>query len=153
MKILLIEDDETKASSITNYITEEFVSIKVINRKKSWQSGLLEILDNMIYNVVLLDMSMPRYDAEVGDVNEEFEAFAGEELLNEMYRKEISANVCVITSFDFFGKNSERVDANTLDKRMKCKFKDNYKRMIYFSYSSSKWKDELKDFLKGVIVE
>ncbi|MBU1195209.1 MAG: response regulator [Proteobacteria bacterium] len=147
MKILLIEDDDIKAADIINFLEKEIDEVSEISRKNSWQSGLLEILDNLIYDFILLDMSMPRYDAEFGVTNEEFEPFAGLELLKEMKRKKISKSVCVITAFDVFGKDESKITAEELNIKLEQEFSGNYKGMVYFSRSLINWKDDLKTII------
>ncbi|MFP8644515.1 hypothetical protein ACLHWY_23495 [Priestia aryabhattai] len=151
MELLLIEDDDIKADIIMEFLTEESKLTDSIIRKQSWQSGIIEIINNKEkYNLVLLDMSMPRYDANVGDVNEEFETFAGWDILREMKRRDIILKVCVITSFDYFGEGENVLDSNTLNEELEEEFPKLYKGMIYFNSSQINWKEELKQLiLKG----
>lgn len=150
MNILFIEDDDIKASMILDFLNEEESFKANITRKKSWQSGLLEVMDNKeIYDFILLDMSMPRYDFDIGDVNEEFETYAGWELLKEMKRIHIYIPTCIITSFDFFEKDENLISYESLDVILKKEFPDFYKGIIYINSSFVDWKDKLKNTLKG----
>lgn len=150
MKILFIEDDDIKATTIIDFIQEDVFRDGQINiiRKKSWQSGLLEVMDNNDnYDLVLLDMSMPRYDFDVGDVNEEFETYAGWELLKEMKRIHIYLSTYIITSFDHFGHDQKSINYEKLDLILAKEFTDFYKGMIYFNSSLVDWKDKIKKIL------
>ncbi|MEH7435756.1 hypothetical protein [Bacillus thuringiensis] len=145
MKLLLIEDDDIKADIIIDFLKDESKLTNSIVRKHSWQSGIIEIIGNKDnYDLVLLDMSMPRYDADVGDVNEEFETFAGWDILREMKRRNIILKVCVITSFDYFGEGNNVLESHTLNEELEQEFPILYKGMIYFNSSQINWKDELR---------
>lgn len=145
MNVLLVEDDDIKASSI-----EEFLENKIekINRKKSWQTGLIEIIKNMKYDLILLDMSMPRYDYDGSDNSYEFEPFAGWEIMKEMKRRKIIVNTIVITSFGTFGKDDNRIDVNVLNDRLKNEFSNFYRGIIKYNSSIVTWKEELEKILK-----
>ncbi|PHB39294.1 hypothetical protein COE82_18450 [Bacillus wiedmannii] len=149
MKILFVEDDDIKANVILDYIQNEISETHEIIRKHSWQGGIIEIIKKSnMYNMILLDMSMPRYDSDVGDVNEEFEAFAGWDIIKEMNRRGIVIPTCVITSFDYFGENDEIIDGHTLDEKLKEEFPNIYMGMIYFNSSQMIWKENLLQKLK-----
>jgi len=150
MNILLIEDDEIKAENILNFLNKEQKNQSKLFWKKSWQGGLIEILDNNIYDIILLDMSMPRYDSEICDSNEEFETFAGRELMKEMKRKKIFTPVCVVTAFDIFGKDEYKLNAEELNVELTNEFKNFYLGMISFSTSLVNWKDELLQVIERV---
>lgn len=152
MKLLFIDDDDIKFNTIHEYLIETERFIASITWKRSWQSGLIEILDNHeAYELVLLDMSMPRYDPEIGDVNEEFETFAGRDLLKEMKRTQVTIPVCVITSFDYFGTEDELINHENLDTALRDEFSPFYKGMIYFNSSQNDWKEKLNKILIGVV--
>ena len=149
MHLLLVEDDDKKANDIYEFIDDEYNQSVKITRKRSWQSGLIEMFDNGdVYKMILLDMSMPRYDPDVGDVNEEFETFAGREFLEEMDRCNIKIPVCIITAFDYFGENENMINYEQLDKILLEEFPSFYKGMVYFHSSTTNWRHKLKGFLQ-----
>lgn len=145
MDILLIEDDDIKASNIEEFLQNK---IKKITRKKSWQTGLVEIIKNRSYNLILLDMSMPRYDYDGSDNLYEFEPFAGWEIMKEMKRRKININTIVVTSFGTFGKDENRIDVNGLNDKLKLEFSNFYKGIIRYNSSIVTWKEELDKVLK-----
>lgn len=145
MDILLIEDDDIKASNIEEFLQNK---IKKITRKKSWQTGLVEIVKNRSYNLILLDMSMPRYDYDGSDNLYEFEPFAGWEIMKEMKRRKINISTIVITSFGTFGKDENRIDVNGLNDKLELEFSNFYKGIIRYNSSIVTWKEELEKVLK-----
>ncbi len=145
MDILLIEDDDIKASNIEEFLQNK---IKKITRKKSWQTGLVEIVKNRSYDLILLDMSMPRYDYDGSDNLYEFEPFAGWEIMKEMKRRKINISTIVITSFGTFGKDENRIDVNGLNDKLELEFSNFYKGIIRYNSSIVTWKEELEKVLK-----
>lgn len=147
MNILHIEDDDIKAKTLLNFI-KSLPTKYSIERRVSWQSGIIEIINNGdLYDFLILDMSMPRYDYSVGDVNEEFETFAGWDILKEMKRRNIHIKCIVLTAFDYFGEGPDIIDRHTLDQALKSDFSDFYEGMIFFNTTQTAWKDELVAYL------
>ena len=135
MRILLIEDNNYKSEQIQFYIENNFSNIEIVLRK-SYNSGLRELIRNSEYNLILLDMSLPNYDIEPGESGGDFEN-AGEYLLEEMYRRDINIDVVIVTMYHNY------VDEN-MDSNLKENFK-NYLGVIYFDLNDpDTWKNELK---------
>ena len=66
MNILLVEDNNYKIEQLEAFITSEFPAMS-LTVKKSYHSGLKEIILNSRYDLVLLDVSMPTYDIQPGE--------------------------------------------------------------------------------------
>lgn len=142
MRILLVEDDDIKAENIMDFIGGN------ITRKKSWQSGLMEIIRNRSYDLIILDMSMPRYDYDGSGTTYDFESFAGLDIMKEMKRREIIIPTIVITSFDSFGQEEQRIDINKLKDNLNVEFSEFYKCTISYNSLILTWKEELIEFFK-----
>lgn len=69
MKLLIIEDDLNKLNNLENFINsyfnEKLITIDLIV-KNSYQSGLESILTND-FDLLFLDMSLPSFDAYIGN--------------------------------------------------------------------------------------
>ena len=99
MKVLFVEDENVKQSNIVTYLKDE-LGVENISVVNSLMGGMLA-LRNGKFDIVLLDMSLPLYDINGEDEElNEFEAFGGIEILDEIDRKELSVKVLVITAFD-----------------------------------------------------
>jgi DNA-binding NarL/FixJ family response regulator len=142
MKILLIEDNEHKKNLLLSFIKEEFSDIEV-ELKKSYNSGLRELIKNDDYSLILLDMSLPNYDIAPGESGGDFESLAGKYLLNEMYRRDININVVIVTMYkDYVDKE--------FDSNLKENF-PNYRGVIYFDLNDPDgWKNELRTILNSI---
>ncbi|MED4698714.1 response regulator [Lysinibacillus capsici] len=151
MNILLIEDTLTKIKAVKSFLLNSNITIENIECRHSWQSGLLELINNSEkYDFLILDMSMPRYDADIADSNEEFETYAGWEILKEINRLNLSIPSCIFTSYDYFGEGSEAINREEINESLKQEFPNIYKGLIYFRNSESTWKDKLMKVLTEV---
>lgn len=149
MKALMIEDDDYKAKDILDFMNSNYLDIE-IERKISYQSGLKSII-NCKFDFILLDMSLPRYDTCNGESVDEFETFAGREILSEMDRRNIKTKVIVITSFDVFGEDEYKIDGKQLNEILKKDYDDIYVDMVYYNPSLLNWKKMLMHKINNII--
>jgi CheY-like chemotaxis protein len=142
MKVLLIEDTEHKKDLIVSFLRVEFPDIQ-LELRKSYNSGLREIIKNQNYDLILLDMSLPNYDISTGETGGDFESMAGKFLLQEMYRRDININVAIVTMYK-----------NYTDQEFKTGLRDSFKNylgVIYFNFNEpDSWKNELKIIINTI---
>jgi CheY-like chemotaxis protein len=147
MKILYVEDDPTKVKQVLKFLKENVPGCNLTIRN-SYTSGVLEIRSNK-FDLILLDMSLPLYDILDCDPDEsnDFETFAGIDILEEMKRIRNSTNVIIITAFDVLGDNENRVNLKQLDDRMSKEYTPFYKGIIHYNTFSLEWSNMLKIFI------
>lgn len=137
MKVLFIEDNPQKLKQVCDFLELHYNDIELTIRK-SYNSGLRELIRNNSYSLILLDMSLPNYDIEPGESGGDFEKYAGKFLLSEMYRRDITTNVLIITMY-----------LNYVDEEFTSELKDNFPNYLGVVYYNVKepdgWKNELKD--------
>ncbi|MDD6628194.1 MAG: hypothetical protein PUF03_08085 [Lachnospiraceae bacterium] len=144
MNILYVEDEEEKAREVMTYLSEK----NNVVLKKSYSSGVSAIYDSS-YDLILLDMSLPLYDYGSEDEDEnEFDTFAGIDIIDELVRLERAEKVAIITAFDILGEDDSRVDVHQLDKRLRLEYAKNYIGTIYYDVSSLEWRRELQEIIK-----
>jgi len=143
MNILIIEDDELKHTHLEKF-AKTLLPKSNFTWKKSYQSGLQEILSNS-YDLVLLDMSMHIYEKTAQETGGSFETYAGRMILNEIDMNEIATKVIVITGYDVYNDGKTLA---TLKKEMRDEFGDFYLDTVYFIGSEDKWKTELTQLIK-----
>ncbi len=150
MKILFIEDEIIKEKQISEYLNSSFEDITIMI-EKSLMAGIKRIQKEK-YDIILLDMSLPLYDFS-GDIEEinEFEAFAGIDLLDEMARINYSCKVIVITAFDVIEDDEKKLSLQQIDDQMTRDYPQIYIGSIHYNSSSLEWKIELNKILAGVI--
>ena len=141
MKILFIEDNPQKLKQVLSYIESNHADCSVEIRK-SYNSGLRELISNNEYSLILLDMSLPNYDIVPGESGGDFEKYAGKFILNEMYRRDIGTNVLVLTMYP-----------NYVDEEFTNELKDNFSNYLGVIYYNVKepdgWKNELTAVLNS----
>lgn len=104
MEILYVEDEQNKAHQVMQVIKDNIPSANIYLRN-SYNAALMEI-NRETLDLVLLDMSLPLYDISKCMEYEEdndFETFAGIDLLEELVRLDSTKKVIIITAFDVLG--------------------------------------------------
>ena len=126
MNILYVEDEEVKAKEVLASLDEKCN----VDFRKSLSGGLSAIQENQ-YDVVLLDMSLPLYDYDSEDEDEnDFETFAGIDILEELMRKSRNDKVVVITAFDILGEGENEITMPQLDANLQEEYKEIYPGLI-----------------------
>lgn len=144
MRILVIEDEENKAThilSLLNNIAEK----PEVDLAKSYMSALIQ-LKKRNYDIVILDMSLPLNDNNY--VQEDFNTFAGLEILDELKRKQRTERVIVFTAFDILGENEKRISLSELDERMQMTYSGNYVGCVHYNALSLEWQAEIINKIK-----
>ena len=144
MHILYIEDEEEKARDVSTFLAEK----NTVILRKSYSAGVSAIYDE-VFDFILLDMSLPLYDYGCEDEDEnEFDTFAGVDIIEELVRLNRAEKVVIITAFDILGEDDNKVDITQLDFKLKANYEKNYLGIIYYDASSLEWRRELQEILK-----
>ncbi|WP_416829288.1 hypothetical protein [Ectobacillus polymachus] len=150
MRILYVEDDDSKVLEVKKLVID-FIPDSKLKISNSLTSGIAEIRGNK-YDLILLDMSLPLYDFKDCDDEEgnDFETFAGIDILEEMKRIKVETNVIIITAFDVLGENDNKLNLKQLDERMIKDFSSTYKGIIHYKSSSLEWRNALIKLIKDI---
>lgn len=144
MKILYVEDEEVKAKEVIDVLNNK----GTIDLKKSLNSGLA-VIQEKTFDLILLDMSLPLYDYSSVDENEnDFETFAGLDILEELDRKGRNDKVVIITAFDVLGEGENETTMAQLDEKLQEEYEDVYLGLIYYDSSSLEWRRSLQKLLE-----
>ena len=144
MKILYVDDEEVKAEEVLDVLNNK----GIIDFRKSLNSGLAAIQEKN-FDLILLDMSLPLYDYSSVDENEnDFETFAGIDILEELDRKGRNDKVGIITAFDILGEGENEITMVQLDDKLQEEYKDVYLGLIYYDSSSLEWRRSLQKLLE-----
>ena len=147
MKILFIEDEIVKQNEILKYLYAE-LSQSEVEVAHSLMGGMLA-LKKCEFELVLLDMSLSLYDLNGEDEGiNEFEAFGGIEILDEIERKELFVKVLVITAFDVIEDDTKKIHLEQLNQQMMENYSSIYLGCIHYDQSSLEWKSELKKYIE-----
>ncbi|WP_106391943.1 response regulator [Enhygromyxa salina] len=151
MTILIIEDDPNKLKQLASHVRETMRSAEIVEAS-SYQSGLKAILADK-YDLCILDMTMPNYEAKTSAEGGRQRPFAGRDILREVKRKSISVPIVVVTQFDTFGQGRKVLKRDELARELRKTFTDIFCGMIYYSASRTDWKKQLTRVLIAKVEE
>lgn len=143
MKLLIIEDDKIKIEKLTSFLSHHDFDLK-----ESFQSGL-DALRNTKYDLLILDMTIPLWEKENNDLNQNYEQFGGEKILREMKRKKIIVPVILFTMFDKFPIGDEVLTFEQISAKYKENF-DFYIEAVYYDSRNDDWKNKLINLIESV---
>ncbi len=142
MRILCMEDQEAKYKHIKEVLEKYNIEL---NWKKTYQSGLIELLNNA-FDIVLLDMSMPISENESSKDN--FDNYAGMSVLREIKRKRYSVMVIIVTGFADFQKGNEVITLHELLNEIEEKYENFFLGCIKYDSTSIEWQNKLLELLR-----
>ena len=147
--ILVIEDDGNKLTQLCSFLRDSFQSVDV-RTARSLQSGIKRVRES-IPTLVLLDMTLPNFDATPDDAGGQTHNFGGREFLKQLDRFSIRVPVIVVTQFTTFGRGTQTIELGDLDKQLKESFRENYAGAVYYHASIHRWKEELKQLITSYL--
>ena len=149
MKILVVEDDENKRLQLDHFLRRSFPQARMIEAR-SLQSGLRMIRHDPPA-LVLLDMTLPNYDADFDEPGGQTHIFGGREFLRQMDRFDISIPVIVITQFETFGEGTSEIGLSELDAELRAEHGTIYKGSIYYHAAIHGWEEQLESEMKRAL--
>ena len=149
MNIVLIEDDEHKRRQILLFMQEEFPSYSV-SVSMSYTSGL-QAVRRLEPDLVLLDMSLPNYDGDLGGTDGgKFRSYGGRDILYQIKRRKIGSKVLIVTQYDTFASEANAKTLDTLVDELKQEFSGNFLDAVFYNASHDEWKTGLRRWLRAV---
>jgi CheY-like chemotaxis protein len=149
MKILVVEDDENKRLQLNHFLQRAFPKTQAIEAR-SLQSGLRLIRQDPPA-LVLLDMTLPNYDADFDEPGGQTHIFGGREFLRQMDRFDIAVPVIVVTQFETFGKGTAEIGLNELDAELRTDHGNIYRGSIYYHAAIHGWEEQLEKLMRQVL--
>lgn len=145
MNILIIEDDETKASALENYLRARLPGAQ-IDHGQSLHSGLRLALEDKA-DLIFLDMTMTNFDRGKDEDGGRPHAFAGREILRRMKRQRIDTPVVVFTQFRRFDDDKNSMTLDELTNDLKEKF-PNFLGTVQYQLNVEGWKDQIDKYIQ-----
>jgi len=145
MRILIVEDEASKFEQLSNVIKSVFANASIIS-SESLLSAIFNIAENNIYDLAILDMSLPNYDiSDEEPTGGDSESFAGRELMFQMKLRGKLCPIIVVTQYQSFEKGLR--DLNDLDSEFKREFPEYYLGCVYYNAAVDGWVEKFKDYL------
>lgn len=140
-RLLIIEDSDDKFA-----LLEDYLESALLTRRRSYQSGVYELISNS-FDIVILDMTLPTYDVTENDSGYQLLPFGGEMVLSELKRRKISVPVVVVTQYGSFFEGDKEISFEDLTRRLEAAYADLVRKVIYLDAGNSQWKSDLRKFL------
>ena len=141
MEILIIEDNPNKLRHIKNFLNEYYCE-QLIDETYSFNGGKTKIYEK-IWDLILLDMSLPTYDITHTEYGGDKKPVAGKNLMKRMLNRKIYTPVIIITQFETF--DDDRISLDSLNQEFNEKFNAVWKGTVF--YGNDDWNIELKKLL------
>jgi CheY-like chemotaxis protein len=141
ISILIVEDDDNKLTQLSHHL-HRIVPEAEIATARSLQSGLRS-LKQTVPSLVVLDMTLPNYDASPDEAGGQTHPFGGREFLSQIDRFDIQVPVIVVTQFETFGKAPHVMKLINLDAELRNSFPRVYCGAIYYHAAVEGWQEQL----------
>jgi len=140
MKILIAEDSPEKLIQIEHLLVESIgVEKNKITITKN-KEETIDILENSIFDLIILDMSLPKYKSEDSNIIH----LAGKEVLIFLKHQRKNIPTVVLTAHDVFGHHDAQISLNKLTLDLNKRFKKFLKGVYPWDASSDEWKNLMK---------
>lgn len=148
MRILVVEDDARKGDAIVALL-KSILGEAEIDLARSYQSGMRSIVECMP-DLLILDMSLPNYDAAPGQRSGKPRPLGGFEIMRKLRRSGIQTRSIVLTQLDHFGDGGQEYDFDDLTAKCRAEFPDTFLGSIYYAQSSSDWMGRLVEIVTAL---
>lgn len=144
MRLLIVEDDEEKASRLSEFMTTTYSPENTVTAR-SLQTGLRAALGES-FDLLLLDMTMTNFDRTVKEDGGRPHHFAGREILRQLQRENIHLPTIVVTQFGRFGEEAETMTLTELEAELVSKYPD-YLGTVHYRANADSWKVQLETLI------
>jgi CheY-like chemotaxis protein len=146
MKVLLIEDDNFKEKSLTDFMASIVTNLEI--KCAPSLVDAIEAIDNNIYDLILIDMAIPSHPILMGGGAPISLLTGGIEVLLELSSLERTDPCIIITQYPDIEISSSFVHvshaANEIKSRLNCEVLD----CILYSEDSGDWKIQLNHIVE-----
>ena len=136
MKILIIEDNTSKAQDVKRCLEDHYTEVK-IDMAAAYASGVRKAYRNN-YDVVIIDNSLPYYESEPYDIQPDM----AEIILEEFSDLEIAPKTIVCSAFESGEK--EEYFQRVVSRRYFCI------GFVRYDCTSSEWEEKLINLIESI---
>ncbi|ELA8088728.1 hypothetical protein ACYVMA_004307 [Vibrio parahaemolyticus] len=144
-KILLVEDGDYKSKSVLNYLESDLFCNNV-DVVVSYSSAVRSLASGA-YELAIIDMSLPTFDQNKDELNNDFRALAGLDIARQISRRNIEVNFVFLTQYESLSTADNSMSLNEINDFAKEKYPNRFKGAIFYEHSGSQWKEKLKEFV------
>lgn len=144
MRLLLVEDDKPKQNQILELLRGQPLRID----HASSINEAIRYLDELAYDCILLDMSLPTFNASVSGGRQQ--DLGGRQILTYMWEMEIASKVMLVTQLrGFRDLDGEETSLAELDEQLRLDFPGLYVGYTHFHHSTGAWMTAITGFIKN----
>lgn len=141
-RLLLVEDNLHKRDRVIGFLEDAISDMEIIEAHSftsAWQ-----LLESQIFDVVLMDMSLPTQDKTAKESGGSFRTFGGRELARKMHRRGMHPKLIFLTQYDAFSDRDASHTIESLNHMLRKELADNYLGIVHYDSSKSAWKEEIE---------
>ncbi|MBD6974615.1 response regulator, partial [Vibrio parahaemolyticus] len=110
-------------------------------------SSAVRSLASGAYELAIIDMSLPTFDQNKDELNNDFRALAGLDIARQISRRNIEVNFVFLTQYESLSTADNSMSLNEINDFAKEKYPNRFKGAIFYEHSGSQWKEKLKEFV------
>lgn len=140
-EILFVEDNPHKRARVVEFLKSAFQNIS-ITEAHSFSAGC-QAIDNKIFALVLLDISLPTYDRVGNESGGRFRPFAGKEIARKLIRNGAPSRIIFITQYAAFSDKGSSYSFESLKLSLAQECGMSFAGMIFYDSGRASWKNDL----------
>ncbi|WP_320203330.1 response regulator [Agrobacterium rosae] len=145
--ILLVEDEAPKRDHIVRLLHELNPRLAIVTARSV--NSALDVVETTEVDLMLLDMSLPTFDAGDRESGGRPQGFGGAEILRMMQMAELSCPVVIITGYEGFAKDGGlTVDLDQLRREWIAEFEGIVSSVLHYNSTYDEWKTTLSSTLQ-----
>lgn len=151
MKILVVEDNVFKQQKVLSFLENAFHEFKV-DTAASYNSAI-KITKETLFDILILDMSLPTYNKSSSESGGKFRTFGGVEVLRKLKRKNKLRNFVLLTGFDAFSRDGQTVTIENIELDLASDYSGHFKGLVFYNSSSTEWEINLLKIINKMEME
>jgi CheY-like chemotaxis protein len=145
VNILLIEDDEFKASDIAKVIADSMPHATV--RRATSVTSALKAITEVTFSLIVLDMSLPTFELSGPGGGGSPQGQGGLEVLRLSQRLKNEAPFLIVTQYPDIEIDGRDIPLSAASRALRRRFEVNVKGCVLYEFDGNSWRAPLRDFL------
>jgi CheY-like chemotaxis protein len=147
MTIFIVEDDDDKLEYIKNMLLQALDKSEISTAGSVAEAK--KELRSRVFDLLILDMSLPSYTVTGIETGGEAQHFGGGEVLDYIRFRELKIPTIVITQYPRLGQGVNEMNIATLESQLRDQHAEFFLGIIHYSSISEKWKSDMKRMLSN----
>lgn len=140
-KILIVEDDEFKLSSLKQFLDTSFTLTKIYEATNLYDATI--IINEVTFDLILLDMSIPSHPFQIAGGTPKSLPIGGLQVIFELKSLKRTDDCIIITQYPDIEICGSHYPINKAEKSIFEHYNYNVLKCIQYSEGATLWKSEL----------